>query len=151
MKLIYILFFLFISNCTLNKVVKHHGVHFLDIKQKELVVNTTNINDITKILGPPSTKSSFDNDMWIYIERKITKGSIVKLGKNKMLKNNVLILQIDKKGLLVSKDFFDINNMQKLNFSERSTEINYSKQSFVYEFLSSMRQKLNDPLGTSKK
>jgi hypothetical protein len=59
--------------------------------------------------------------MWIYIERKITKGSIVKLGKNKMLKNNVLILQIDKKGLLVSKDFFDINNMQKLNFSERST------------------------------
>ena len=59
-----------------------------------------------KILGPPSTLSSFDNDVWIYIERKTTKSSLIKLGKKKTMVNNVLILEISSNGLLVKKDFF---------------------------------------------
>ena len=66
-------------------MVKHHGVHFLDKKQQKLEINTTNKNDIIKLLGEPSTKSSFDNDVWIYIERKISTGSIFKLGKEKLI------------------------------------------------------------------
>ena len=150
-KLFIILLFFFISNCSLNKVVKHHGVHFLDKKQLILKLNTTNKNDILKILGPPSTQSSFDTDIWIYIERKTTKSSIIKLGKRKTIVNNVLVLEISKTGLLVKKDFLDINNMKKIKFSEKSTEIAYSKSTFVYDFLSSMRQKMNDPLGKRKK
>ena len=150
-KLFIILLFVFISNCSLNKVVKHHGVHFLDKKQLILKLNTTNKNDILKILGPPSTQSSFDTDIWIYIERKTTKSSIIKLGKRKTIVNNVLVLEISKTGLLVKKDFLDINNMKKIKFSEKSTEIAYSKSTFVYDFLSSMRQKMNDPLGKRKK
>ena len=83
MKILFILLFIFISNCTLNKVVKHHGVHFLDKKQKSLELQSSNRNDILSVLGPPSTKSSFDNDVWIYIERKTTKSSVIKLGKKK--------------------------------------------------------------------
>jgi outer membrane protein assembly factor BamE (lipoprotein component of BamABCDE complex) len=150
-KIFIIFIFLFISNCSLNKVVKHHGVHFLDKKQLILKLNTTNKNDILKILGPPSTQSSFDTDIWIYIERKTTKSSIIKLGKRKTIVNNVLVLEISKTGLLVKKDFLDINNMKKIKFSEKSTEIAYSKSTFVYDFLSSMRQKMNDPLGKRKK
>ena len=106
MKNIFIIFiFFFISNCSLNKVVKHHGVHFLDKKQEKLTLNKSNKNDITEILGPPSTTSTFDNDVWIYIERKNIKSSIIKLGKRKLIVNNVLILEIDNKGLLVKKDF----------------------------------------------
>ena len=151
MKILFILLFLFISNCTLNKVVKHHGVHFLDKKQKSLELQSSNRNDILSVLGPPSTKSSFDNDVWIYIERKTTKSSVIKLGKKKTIVNNVLVLEIDNSGLLVKKDFLDINNMNKIKFSEKSTELTYSKNSFVYDFLSSMRQKINDPLGKRKK
>ena len=150
-KLLIILFFLLISNCSFKQVVNHHGVHFLDKKKNDLKINITNKNDILKTLGPPSTKSSFDNDLWIYIERKNTKSSLIKLGKKKMIVNNVLILEINKKGLLVKKDFFDINDMKKIKFSEKSTENKYSKNSFVYDFLSSMRQKINDPLGKRKK
>ena len=150
-KLFIILLFIFISNCTLNKVIKHHGVHFLDKKQKNLELNTTNKNDILQILGPPSTQSTFDNDIWIYIERKTSKSSVIKLGKRKTIVNNVLILEINKTGLLVKKDFLDINDMKKIKFSEKSTEITYSKNTFVYEFLSSMRQKINDPLGKRKR
>ena len=146
-----IIIFFFITNCSLNKVVKHHGVHFLDKKQEKLTLNKSNKNDITEILGPPSTTSTFDNDVWIYIERKNTKSSIIKLGKKKLIVNNVLILEIDNKGLLVKKDFYNKQDMNKISFNEQDTQINYSKRSFVYDFLSSMRQKVQDPLGKRKK
>ena len=142
---------MFISNCTFNKVIKHHGVHFLDKKQDKLYISKTNKNDILTELGPPSTKSTFDNDIWIYIERKTSKRSLFTLGKKKLYKNNVLVLEIDNKGLLVKKDFFDINDMNKLEFSEDKTTVQYTKNSFVYDFLSSVRQKVNDPLGKRKK
>jgi len=150
-KIFFIFIFLFISNCTLNKVIKHHGVHFLDKKENALVLNITNKNDILKILGPPSTKSSFDNDVWIYIERKTTTSSLILLGKKKLLVNNVLILEISSKGLLVKKNLLNINDMKKIKFSDKTTKITYSKNSFVYDFLSSLRQKVNDPLGKRRK
>ena len=151
MKIVLIIFFLFITNCKLNKVVNTHGVSFLDKKHQELIINTTNKNDIIKILGPPSTKSKFNNDLWIYIERKKTRTSLLKLGKQKTYKNNVLLLEIDSKGLLAKKEFFDINDMKKIKFLEDETKLSISKRSFVYEFLSSLRQKINDPLGVRKK
>ena len=150
-KFFIIIIFFLITNCNLNKVVKHHGIQFLETKQEKLSINKSNKNDIQKILGPPSTKSTFNNDVWIYIERKTSKSSLFTLGKKKMVKNNVLVLEIDNKGLLVKKDFFDINDMNEFNFSEGTTEKTHSKRSFVYDFLSSVRQKMNDPLGKRKK
>ena len=129
---------------------KHHGVLFLDKKQEKLFINATNKNDIIEILGPPSTKSTFNNDVWIYIERKTSKGSLLTFGRNKLITNNILILEINNRGLLAKKDFLDINDMNELKFSKDTTEIVYSKKSFIYDFLSSMRQKINDPLGKRK-
>ena len=137
---------IFILSCTTNKVVKHHGVHFLDKKQQKLEINTTNKNDIIKLLGEPSTKSSFDNDVWIYIERKISTGSIFKLGKEKLITNNVLVLEIDDLGLLADIKFYDKNTMNDIDFVSTSTDSAYKKRSFVYDFLSSMRQKINEPM-----
>jgi len=104
-----------------------------------------------KILGPPSTKSTFDNDIWIYIERKTTTNNFFKLAKEKIIVNNVLVLEIDNYGLLVGKEFYNKDKMNDLDFSEETTETLISKKSFVYDFLSSMRQKLNDPLGKRNK
>ncbi len=150
MKILLLILFLFIANCKLNKVVENHGIHFLDKKQQNLVVNKTNKNDIIKILGPPSTKSQFNNDLWIYIEAQQKGQTLLKFGNKKLYTNNVLMLEINDKGLLAKKEFFDINNMNKLKFSEDETSITYSKKSFVYDFLASMRQRVNDPLGTRK-
>ena len=146
-KIILIIIFFFISNCTINKVVKHHGVHILDKKQQKLVLNSTNKNDITNLLGPPSTKSTFDNDVWIYIERKTSKSSVFTLGRNVLIVNNVLVLEINNRGLLVKKDFYNIDDMKKIKISKDQTTVTYTKRSFVYDFLASMRQKINDPLG----
>ena len=150
-KIYFIIIFLFISNCSFNKAIKHHGVNLLEKKQEKLFIKKSNINDIVKILGPALTKSTFDNDVWIYIERKTTRTSLFKLAKKKILINNVLVLEIDDYGLLVKKDFYNLNNMNDLKFSESETNIQYTKRSFVYDFLSSMKQKMNDPLGKRKK
>jgi len=150
-KIYLIIIFLFISNCTFNKAIKHHGVNLLEKKQETLLLKRSNKNDIIKLLGPPSTKSTFDNDVWIYIERKTTTKKLFKLAKKKILVNNVLVLEIDNYGLLVKKEFYNLEDMNDLDFSKRETETIYSKRSFVYDFMSSMRQKLNDPLGKRKK
>ena len=151
MRPILLIIFLFIVNCKFDKVVDSHGIHYLDKKNKELVVNSSNKNDIIKLLGPPSTKSKFDNDVWIYIERKKTRSTLFKLGKKYIEVNNVLVLEIDNKGLLAKKKLLNVDNMNELKFIEDETSIAYSKRSFVYDFLSSMRQKVNDPLGVRAK
>ena len=132
-------------------MVKHHGVPFLEKKQQNLVVNKTNRNDIKKILGNPSTTSKFDNDVWIYIERKQTQSKIKNLGRMKIYKNDVLVLEIDNYGILKKKEFYNINNMEDIKVVDATTEAGFKRNSFIYDFMSSMRQKINDPLGVRAK
>ena len=148
-KFLIIIFFL-ITNCTLNKVVKHHGVHFLEKKQKSLIISETNKNDAQILLGPPSTIGTFDNDIWIYIERKTTVSELRTLGRKKLLTNNALVLEFDNRGLLVKKDFYNKDHMNKLKFSEKETTVLEKKKGFVSNVLSTLRQKINDPLGKRK-
>ena len=151
-KLLYIFFLtLVLTNCSFQKVVDHHGVPFLEKKQKQLMINKTTSNDVRKILGTPSTRSKFDNDVWIYIERKQTQSRLRNLGQMKIFKNNVLVLEIDNYGILKKKEFYDMDDMKKIKIAEETTEANFSRNSFIYEFMSSMRQKINDPLGVRAK
>jgi len=150
MKKILLLALLLLASCSFNKIVKHHGVHNLEIKQTKLKINYTNKNDILSLIGPPSTKSVFDNDVYIYIERKTSGSKLSKLGQKKLIKNNVLILEIDTNGILLSKKFYDKNDMNDIKFDKDITNIKYSKKSFIYNFLSSVRQKIDDPLGKKR-
>ena len=145
--LLFIPIFLIITNCNLKQNIEHHGVHLLEKKNEKLRINENNKNDVFKLLGPPSVQSSFDNDLMFYIERKISTQGMYKLGKRKILKNNVLIVQIDNRGILVKKEFINLNQMNDIEISKKITEIDYQKSTFIYDFLSSMRQKVNDPLG----
>ena len=151
-KILYIFFFaLVVSNCSFKKVVKHHGVPFLEKKQKQLIIDKSTSNDIRKILGTPSTRSKFDNDIWIYIERKQTQSRLRNLGRMKIFKNDVLVLEIDSYGILKKKDFYNIDDMKKIKVVEKTTEASFARNSFIYDFMSSMRQKINDPMGVRAK
>ena len=141
---------MFLSSCSLNKVIHHHGVHNLENKQAKIKINYTNRNDIIELIGPPSTQSKFDNDVFIYIERKTSSSKLLHLGKKKLISNNVLVLEIDNRGILLTKKFYDMNDMNEIEFSEDQTGVNYSKKSFIYNFLSSVRQKIDDPLGKKR-
>jgi outer membrane protein assembly factor BamE (lipoprotein component of BamABCDE complex) len=150
MKKILLLSLILLASCSLNKIVQHHGVHNLEQKQTKLKINQTNKNDIINLIGPPSTKSTFDNDVYIYIERKTSGSKLVKLGKKKLIKNDVLVLEIDSKGILLAKNFYNKDEMNNIKFDDDVTSINYSKKSFIYNFLSSVRQKIDDPLGKKR-
>ena len=146
-RILYIIFLsLIVANCSFKKVVNHHGVPFLEKKQSSLIINKTNKNDIMKILGNPSTKSKFDNDVWIYIERKQTQSNLTDLGRMKIYKNDVLILEIDNYGILKKKKFYNKEDMKNIKMVKSTTESGFRRNTFVYNFMSSMRQKINDPL-----
>ena len=115
------------------------------------MVNKSNKNDIKKILGAPSTKSKFNNDVWIYIERKQTQSQLKNLGKMRVFKNDVLVLEIDKYGILKKKEFYNKEDMENIKLVEATTDSGFERNSFIYDFMSSMRQKINDPLGTRAK
>jgi len=139
-----------LASCSLNKVIQHHGVNNLEQKQQKLKLEYSNKNDIIKLIGPPSTQSVFDNEVFIYIERKTSSSKLLKLGKKELIKNDVLILELNNKGILISKNFYNKNDMNNIAFDNEITDINYSKKSFIYNFLSSVRQKIDDPLGKKR-
>ena len=144
----FISIFILISNCSFNLVDDHHGVFYLEKKEKKIEVQVSNTNDILSILGEPSTKSTFDNDVWIYIERKITNSHF--FGRRELVVNNVMVLEINDNGILAKKDFFDINDMKDIKFDQNRSE-SLQKRNFIYNFLASLRQRVNDPLGVRKK
>jgi len=144
-KIIVILIFLLLSNCNRNPVINTHGIPFLDIKQKSLIIKKTDKNDVKKILGHPSTVAIFDNSIWIYIERTRTRGKMLKFGQNVTSKNNVLALEFDEHGILIKKDFFNKNQINKINFTQNTTGTITRERNFIYSFLSSLRQKINKP------
>jgi len=149
-KFFLIILFLVISSCSTSKINKSHGTVGIEDKYKLLKVNENNSNDIVSILGPPSTKSKFDENLWIYIERKKTNKSIFKLGKEKYLSNNVLVLKINQKGLLENKKIYKLDDMNNYEFNESITGIAYKNNSFVYNILSSIKQRINAPVQRKK-
>ena len=138
-KILYIIVIsLIVSNCKLKPVVQHHGVPFLEKKQQSLIVNKSNTNDISKILGFPSTTSKFDNDVWIYIERKQSQSKLKNLGKMVIYKNNVLVLEIDNSGILKKKELYNMKDMENIKVVKETTEEGFRKNSFIYSCISSV-------------
>jgi len=133
---------IFFIGCQRQEVIKTHGVAYLDKREKLIVVNKSNKNDAIKILGHPATKGMTDDNLWIYIERTKTRGTLLKLGRSYLKKNNVLILVFNKYGVLNKKEFYDKENMKKINFAKAITENDVRKENFIYGFLSSIRQKM---------
>ena len=141
---------IYLTSCKLNKIVHHHGVHNLEVKSNKLSINLTNVNDITNLLGPPSTKSYFNNEVLIYLERKTSNSKLLKLGKKKLIANNVLLLEINDRGMLIKKEFLDQDDLNKINFSKKTTNVNVSNESFIYRALYGIRTKIDDPLGKKR-
>ena len=146
-----LVFLIFITNCSTTKVSNKHGSVYLEKKFDKISVNTTNKNDIVTLLGPPSTISSFDKNLWIYIERKKTNQSLFKLGNKKIEENNVLVVELNNKGLVENKLFYNLDDMNKINFEKTITEQGYTKNSYLYSFLTSLREKINSPVRNKKR
>ena len=150
MKILLIILAIFLTSCKLNKVVNHHGIHNLEAKSKELLINQSNINQIRSLLGPPSSTSFFDEDILIYLERKTSNSKLLKLGKKKLIANNVLLLEVDNRGMLINKEFLNQDDLNKLKFTDKTTKTTADQESFVSRALSGVITKIDDPLGKKR-
>ena len=150
MKIFIIILAIFLTSCKLNKVVNHHGIHNLEAKSQELLINQTNINQIKSLLGPPSSTSYFDEDILIYLERKTSNSKLLKLGKKKLIANYVLLLEVDNRGMLINKEFLDQDDLNKLKFTNKTTKTITDQESFVSKALSGVITKIDDPLGKKR-
>ena len=134
--------FLTLSACQRNEVIKTHGISYLEKREKLIFIDKSNKNDVVKVFGQPSTKGMTNDNLWIYIEKTTTRGTFLKFGRNYLKKNNVLVLEFDKYGVLREKEFYNKNKMKKLAFTKDITENEIRKENFIYSFLSSVRQKM---------
>ena len=109
-------------------------------------VNVTNKNDLIKIIGPPSTVSDFNENLWFYFERLKTNQSLIKLGAQKIKKNNILIVELNNKGILKSKRILDIDDMNDIEYLKIVTTKEFKNDNLIYGIFSSLREKINAPL-----
>ena len=150
MKIFLIILTIFLTSCKLNKVVNHHGIHNLEAKSQELLINQTNINQIKSLLGPPSSTSYFNEDILIYVERKTSNSKLLKLGKKKLIANNVLLLEVNNRGMLINKEFLNQDDLNKFKFTNKTTKTIADQESFVSRALYGIITKIDDPLGKKR-
>ena len=144
-KIIYFIIFLLLANCNVKKASNIHGISSLKNKSKNIIISKSNKNDVKNLLGPPSVKSNFDENLWIYLESKKTNQSIYKLGVQKTIRNNILVVYLNDLGIVSKKEYYDINNLNKIKFSKKTTLNIYEKDTYLYNLLSSLREKMNAP------
>ena len=145
MKFFFIILLTFIINCSGNKVSNYHGIKSLENKFEKIEINITNKNDLLKLIGPPSTKSDFNINKWFYLERLKTNQSLFKFGKQKIKKNNILIVELDNKGIVINKRIINLNDMNDVKFLNKTTKKDFKKDNTFYNVLSSLREKINAP------
>ena len=150
MKFFFIILLTFIINCSGNKVSNYHGIKSLENKFEKIEINITNKNDLLKLIGPPSTKSDFNINKWFYLERLKTNQSLFKFGTQKIKKNNVLIVEINKEGLLINKKILNLNDMNDIRYLKTQTEKDFQNEGVLYDVFSSLREKINAPVRTRK-
>jgi outer membrane protein assembly factor BamE (lipoprotein component of BamABCDE complex) len=145
MKILILFIFLFTLNCSTNKVSKNHGFKSLETKFEKIVINQTNKNDIIDLIGSPSTKSDFNKNKWFYIERRKTNQSLIKLGYKKIIKNDILMVEFNNRGILKNKKIFDMNHMNEIKYVKSLTQKEFKQNNFLYNIFSSIREKINAP------
>ena len=146
MKYLIALIFIFILNCSGNKVSNYHGIKLLETKINKIELNKTNKNDLIKLIGEPSTISDFNENLWFYFERLKTNQSLLKLGTQKIKKNNILIVELDNKGILKNKRFLDLDDMNDVKYIKTVTTKEFKNENLIYNVFSSLREKINAPI-----
>ena len=145
MRFILIILLIITTSCSGNKISNNHGFVSLENKFEKIVINKTNKNDLVKKIGYPSSVSDFNNNVWFYIERKKTNSSLIKLGKKKINKNNIIIVKFNNKGLVINKKIVDLNDMNKIQYVKKNTQKEFEQDNTIYNIFSTLREKINAP------
>ena len=136
-----------VLSCSYKPVIKSNGILNLDKRTSSMLVGTTNKNDVVQLIGQTTLKELPNESIWAYIETVEQK----KFGKKKIIKNTLLILEFDSRGVLKNKKILNKNDFNKLKFDEASTESSGLNNSFSKKIFSSIRKRAQNRLDTLTK
>ena len=117
-----------LESCKREPLISTHGIAYLDKREKLILVKVSNKNDTISVLGQPSSRGLTNDNLWIYIERTSSRGKLLKLGQSHVTKNNVLVLEFDKYGVLQKKEFYNKDDMKRIKFAKTITENDLKKK-----------------------
>jgi outer membrane protein assembly factor BamE (lipoprotein component of BamABCDE complex) len=136
-----------VLSCSYKPVIKNNGILNLDKRTELMTVGTTNKNDVIQLIGQTTLKEHPNENIWAYIETVEQK----KFGKKKIIKNTLLILEFDSKGILKNKKILNKNDFNKINFDESITVSSGLNNSFSKRIFSSIRKRSQNRLDTLTK
>ena len=151
MRILIIILLLLTASCSNNKVVKNHGLRALDIKSERIIISKTNKNDVIDLLGKPSSISLFDENLWLFIQSEKINQSIIKLGKTKIISNNVLEVKFNSRGIVEEKKLYQIKDMNDLQVVKDKTRSEYDNTSTLGKLFKSIEQKISSPSKNRKR
>ena len=151
MRILIIILLLLTASCSNNKVVKNHGLRALDIKSERIIISKTNKNDVIDLLGKPSSISLFDENLWLFIQSEKINQSIIKLGKAKIISNNVLEVKFNSRGIVEEKKLYQIKDMNDLQVVKDRTTSEYDNTSSLGKLFKSIEQKIGSPSKNRKR
>jgi len=140
-------YFIFISSCNLKPVITTHGILNLDKRTDLIFLGSMNKNDVIKILGETTLKEQPDEKKWVYIETVEQK----KFGKKKIIKNTMLILEFDNRGLLKNKEVLSDNDFNEIKFDKNVTVTSGVNDSLSKRIFSSIRKRAQNRMDTLTK
>lgn len=136
----FILFF-FLSSCATEPVRQIHGVPNLENKFNSILNKTSNKNDVINIFGEALIKEYPDDNIWVYAETVKTNNFF---GKKKIIKNNLLVLEFNPKGILISKNILDAMSIKDLDFEKNITKSFALNENFSKKLLTSVRKRIQN-------
>ena len=139
-------FFLVVS-CSPKPLIKSYGIANLNQRSSLILPGATNKNDVIKILGETTIKEYPDENKWVYIETEEEK----KIGKRKIIKNYMLILEFDNMSVLKSKELLSIDDLNQIKFDQEKTVSSGVNNSFLKRIFSSIRKRAQNRIQKSTK
>ena len=101
-----------ISACT--PVVAQRGNMLEDYQVSEVVTGESKRSDVLRTLGSPTTKSTFDQNVWYYIGHETEKRGIF---DPKVTKERIFLVAFDEEGTLEAKRLHYCKSATGLNLA----------------------------------
>ena len=128
-----------ITQCTFKKIDVLHGTAELKNKSSLLKLNLHNKNDVIKILGPLAITDPLNIDNWMYFETRLSTNM---LGEKVIKKNDILIIEFSKNGVISNIIFLDKDKMNEIAFDKDKTKSLGIQDTVLFNILKSTRKRL---------
>ena len=128
-----------ITQCTFKKIDVLHGTAELKNKSSLLKLNLHNKNDVIKILGPLAITDPLNIDNWMYFETRLSTNM---LGEKVIKKNDILIIEFSKNGVISNIILLDKDKMNEIAFDKDKTKSLGIQDTVLFNILKSTRKRL---------